>query len=339
MYKAMTRRAALVAAFIRTLPAQANTSLNWHRLPELPRALGGQFAGMAGDELLVAGGSYFDTPPWSGGVKQRVDSVYALGPAAKHWRAVGKLPRAVASGAAASTVRGLLCTGGQLTNGSSKACRMLNVRNGRLMIEAYPDLPNPLCLHAAACYGDTVYVAGGDPAQRTFLSLKLGDTAWRPLPDLPEAGRILPVLIASSEAVFLISGAELTGDPGPPAGRRFLCDAHRFSANSGWTRLAAPPRPVQAAPGLLWNGSVLVIFGGNDGAYAPREFEVREHHPGFSKDVLAYDIAADKWSLAGQLPISLATTAVALRQGEFVIPGGEDRPAHRSAEVMAGSLR
>jgi N-acetylneuraminic acid mutarotase len=195
-----------------------------------------------------------------------------------------------------------------------------------------------------ACSGDVVYVAGGQAtaqstsALRTFLSLRLGDSAWRELPDLPEAGRILPVLIASGGDVFLMSGTELTGDPGPPAGRRFLVDAYRYSKPSGWQRLAPPPRPLQAAPALEWNGKLL-IFGGNDGTSAPKEFEVREHHPGFSKDVLAYSIAANQWSIAGQLPVSLATTAVALRQGEFVIPGGEDRPAHRSAAVLAGRLR
>jgi N-acetylneuraminate epimerase len=335
---------ALAGALTQALPAQAGTSLRWRNLPELPKALGGQFAGMAGDELLVAGGSYFDTPPWNGGVKQRVDTVYALGPPADSWSLVGKLPHAIASGAAISTPRGLLCIGGQLDNGSSPKCLMLAVRDGRLTTTPYPDLPATLSMHAAACSGDTVYIAGGQTttqstsALRTFLSLHLGDSAWRKLPDLPDAARILPVLIASGSDVFLISGAELTGDPGPPAGRRFLTDAYRYSKQSRWQRLAPPPRPAQAAPGLEWNGK-LFVFGGNDGSYAPREFEVREHHPGFAKDVLAFNIAANQWSVAGQVPVSLATTAVALRQGEFVIPGGEDRPAHRSAAVLAGRLR
>ncbi len=340
----MTRRTALAGALTQAIAADAATSLHWRSLPQLPKALGGQFAGMADDELLVAGGSYFDTPPWSGGVKQRVDTVYALGPASDSWRLVGKLPHAVASGAAISTSRGLLCTGGQLDNGSSRKCMMLTVRDNRLTTTPYPDLPATLSMHAAACSGDIVYIAGGQTtaqsasALRTFLSLRLGDSAWRELPDLPEAGRILPVLIASGSDVFLMSGAELTGDPGPLAGRRFLADTHRYSHQSGWQRLAPPPRPIQSAPALEWKGTLLV-FGGNDGTYAPREFEVRERHPGFSKDVLAYNIAANQWSVAGKLPLSLATTAVTLRQGEFVIPGGEDRPAHRSAAVLAGRLR
>jgi N-acetylneuraminic acid mutarotase len=335
---------ALAGALTQALPADRGTGLRWRNLPDLPKALGGQFAGMAGDELLVAGGSYFDTPPWNGGVKQRVDTVYALGPASESWRLVGKLPQAVASGAAVSTPRGLLCIGGQLNDGSSRKCLMLSVREGRLMTAAHPDLPATISMHSTACSGDIVYIAGGQTtaqspsALRTFLSLRLGDDAWRKLPDLPDTARILPVLIASGSDVFLISGSELTGDPGPPAGRRFLTDAYRYSKQSGWRRLAPPPRPIQAAPGIEWNGALLV-FGGNDGTYAPREFEMRERHPGFSKDVLAYNIDANQWSVAGQLPVSLATTAVALRQGEFVIPGGEDRPAHRSAAVLAGRLR
>ena len=323
------------------LPDLAATNIQWRNLRDLPKAVGGQFAGMAGDELLVAGGSCFDTPPWSGGVKQRVGTVYALGKGAERWRLVGNLPQPIASGAAVSTPRGLLCIGGQLKEASSRQCVMLNVRDGKLVTERYPDLPATTSNHAAACFEDTVYVAGGQTtaqstsAFRSFMKLRLGGSAWEQLADLPETGRILPVLIASEAGVFLISGAELTGDPGPPAGRRFLADAYRYRVQSGWKQLAAPPRAVQAAPALSWKNSLL-IFGGNDGTYAAREFEVRDHHPGFSKDVLQYDIPSKHWSVTGRLPASLATTAVALRDGEFVIPGGEDRPAHRSATVLAG---
>ena len=331
----------MAALLTPALPDLAAADIQWRNLPELPKALGGQFAGMAGDELLVAGGSYFDTPPWSGGVKQRVDTVYALGTGDGRWRVAGKLPQAITSGAAVTTPNGLLCIGGQLNDGSSRQCLMLNVRDGRLVTERYPDLPATTSNHAAACFEDTVYVAGGQMtaqstyASRSFMKFRLGGSAWKQLADLPETGRILPVLIASEAGVFLISGAELTGDPGPPAGRRFLADSYRYRDQSGWKQLAAPPRAVQAAPALTWENSLLIL-GGNDGTNAAREFEVRDHHPGFSKDVLQYDIASKRWSVIGRLPVSLATTAVAFRDGEFVIPGGEDRPAHRSATVLAG---
>ena len=337
----MTRRDLMKAAVATRFLAAGE--MRWRNLPELPKALGGQFAGMAGDQLLVAGGSYFDTPPWSGGVKQRVGTVYALGSGAERWRLAGHLPQGIASGAAISTTRGLLCIGGQLSDGSSRQCLMLNVRDGKLVTERYPDLPQTSSMHAVACYSDTVYVAGGQTvaqstsALRSFMKLRLGGAVWQPLPAIPEPGRILPVLIACEAGVFLISGAELTGDPGPPAGRRFLADAYGYTEQSGWKRLAQCVRPVQAAPGLFSNDSLL-IFGGNDGSFAAREFEVRDHHPGFSKEVLAYHIASNQWSVAGHLPISLATTGVALRDGEFVIPGGEDRPAHRSSVVLAGRL-
>lgn len=339
----MTRRFALAMTLSPVIRAFDAPRLRWRNLPPLPTALGGQFAGLAGDRLVVAGGSYFDTPPWSGGVKQRVDTIYSLGPDSKSWQLAGRLPYAVTSGAAASTPRGLLCIGGQNEKGNTPDCHMIALRNGALVVEELPRLPHTVSMHSAACDGVNVYVAGGQltpqstKALRSFLYLSLNDvkTGWRTLPELPQTGRILPVLIASPAEIFLISGAALTGTPGPPPGRRFLKDAYRFSMRGGWRGIADVPRPVQGGSGIFWNGRALV-FSGNDGAYADKEYQIRDRHPGFSKDVLSYSVASGKWTVAGEMPISLVTTGVALWRGEFVIPGGEARPAHRSAEVLAG---
>ncbi len=81
-----------------------------------------------------------------------------------------------------------------------------------------------------------------------------------------------------------------------------------------------------------------MIFGGNDGEFADREYELRDRHPRFSKDVLAFEPATLKWSKIGTVPYSLVTTGIAAWGDEFVIAGGEERPAHRSAKVVAGHL-
>ena len=89
-------------------------TLSWRDLPELPQAVGGQFVGVVDDYLVVAGGSYFNTPPWSGGKKIWVDTVYTLGRGDKQWRLAGHLPTPLGYGIAAiSTADGMLCIGGQ----------------------------------------------------------------------------------------------------------------------------------------------------------------------------------------------------------------------------------
>jgi hypothetical protein len=69
--------------------APGAVELQWRSVPDLPKGLGGQFVGVASQMPIVGGGSYFDTPPWSGGQKIRVDTVYGLAPDAPAWRLLG----------------------------------------------------------------------------------------------------------------------------------------------------------------------------------------------------------------------------------------------------------
>ena len=62
-------------------------------------------------------------------------------------------------------------------------------------------------------------------------------------------------------------------------------------------------------------------------------FEPKSAHPGFPKDVLAYDTRADKWTRLGDSPLSRATAPVVEWRGLAVIPNGETRPGVRTPEV------
>ena len=78
----------------------------------------------------------------------------------------------------------------------------------------------------------------------------------------------------------------------------------------------------------------ILILGGDDGENADRVWELKDRHPGFRHDILAYDTLTDRWATAGEIPHALVTTTTVPMPYGFVIPGGEDRPGHRSAEVM-----
>jgi N-acetylneuraminic acid mutarotase len=78
-----------------------------------------------------------------------------------------------------------------------------------------------------------------------------------------------------------------------------------------------------------------VIFGGDDGKLATQIFSLKNQHPGFSLNVLRLDAHGLIWSSISQLPLSLVTTGSAFWQGQFVIPGGENKPGHRSNRVIA----
>ena len=325
--------------------AAGDSAFEWHSLPELPQLLGGQFVGVIGDHLVVAGGSYFITPPWNSGTKQWVDTIYALGRNEARWQLVGHLPSPLGYGAAISTHQGMLCIGGQTPSGNSQSTLLLRLRGNNIVIDRLAGLPETIANMAGALAGDTVCIAGGQStptstaALHTFwyLSLSAPHARWTSLPPWPGPPRIFPVIAASGSSIYLISGADLTGTLGPPPGRKFLTDAFCYSPRNGWQNIASLPQPTGGGLGAVVEG-MLLVFGGNDGSLAAREYEDKEHHPGFSKIIYQFDPTTRRWSIAGQMPYSLVTTGLAIWDDQVVIAGGEDRPRHRSAHVMAGHI-
>ena len=59
------------------------------------------------------------------------------------------------------------------------------------------------------------------------------------------------------------------------------------------------------------------------------------HHPGFSKQILAYNTRSGKWSEIGEIPVESPATTVAYPwKGKIVIPSGEIRPGVRTDKVL-----
>ncbi|HZF41331.1 MAG TPA: sulfatase/phosphatase domain-containing protein, partial [Blastocatellia bacterium] len=314
-------------------------------LPDLPRASSGQMAGVSNGTILVIGGSYFKTSIFEGGQKLWLDTILALEPKGEAWKLAGRLDHLLGYGAAVSVDDGVIVIGG--SDGARHYADVWRLRwkEGRLERTALPALPQPLANMGAAVIGRTIFVAGGQnapaltEAAKTIFALDLGarEPKWKTLDPIPGPARILPVVAAQGGALFVVSGAELLAGADGKVSRRYLNDGWRYSPgadNKGWRRIADVPRPVVAAPAIDDGSSRILVFGGDDGANALRVFELKDNHPGFSRDILAYDTATDKWSKAGELPVSLVTTSAVKRQGAVIIPGGEDRPGHRSARVL-----
>ena len=79
--------------------------------------------------------------------------------------------------------------------------------------------------------------------------------------------------------------------------------------------------------GKLW------LLGGDDGAQAK---VAPADHRGFCRDILALDLAANTWTVGGELPFALVTTPAAQWQGQVIVPGGERLPGVRSTAVWTG---
>lgn len=320
-------------------------SQNDAQLPDLPQASGGQMAGVSNGTLLVIGGSYFKTSIFEGGQKLWLDTILALEPNGEGWKLAGRLEHPLGYGAAVSVDDDVIVIGG--SDGARHYANVWRLRwkDGLLEKITLPALPQPLANMGAAVIGRTIFVAGGQSAPasteatKTLFSLDFGarEPKWKTLEPIPGAARLLPAVAAQGGALFVVSGAELLAGDGDKVSRRYLNDGWRYSPgpdSKGWRRIADVPRPAVAAPAIDDGSSRILVFGGDDGANAHRVFELKDNHPGFSRDILAYDTANDKWSKAGELPVSLVTTSAVKWRGAAVIPGGEDRPGHRSARVL-----
>src|SRR5262245_42496650 len=328
-------------------PAVASrATLDWHQLPPLPDREGfaGSFAGVSSGVLLVAGGANFPGKrPWEGGLKHWHDTVFALKPGATGWRTAGRLPAAGGYGVVASTAEGLVLAGGGDAHRAFAEVWLVQWNGREAVFTAWPALPRPLTQATGAVVGRTLYVAGGidrpeaTEAQRVFLALDLDrrGKGWQELPSCPGAERILAVAAAHEDAFYLFGGARLLADAAGKVQREWLRDAWRYTARGGWKRLADLPRPAVAAPTPApFVAGRLVVLGGDDGAQvgvAPAE------HRGFSREVLAYDPAADVWSSFNGLPFSHVTTPAVSWGNKIVVPGGEIRPGVRSPEIWAAT--
>jgi N-acetylneuraminic acid mutarotase len=314
----------------------------WRELPGLPRALGGQFVGTAGESLVVAGGSYWTGAPWDRGEKVWVDTIYTLGKYDSAWTMRARLSEPLAYGAAVSTGEGLLLLGGQTHRAFSNSVYLFDGRAVRKLGE----LPEPLAMHGAAVAGGVVYLAGGQPtftptaALNQVLAASLkdvleGKAVWKKLPPWPGRPRFFAQVAAVGDSLYVAGGSDLIPDTGGAPVRLFLFDAFRYSPASGWKKLMPLPRTAQAGLAISMGGRLLVM-GGSDGTLPE---ELRERHPGFRREVYAYDTGKDDWDRVGEMPVSLVTTGVAQWGDEFVIAGGEDRPGHRSSRVVAGRFQ
>jgi len=310
----------------------------------------GMFAGASGGVLLCAGGANFPERPLAqGGKKIWHDRVFALAAPGGVWREAGRLPRANGYGVSASWRDAVVLAGGGDSQGNFRGACLMRWNGTQLAFEALPPLPIATANGCGAVVGETLYVAGGQEtptataALRRCLTLDLASTTreWREIPWPTGApGRILAVAAAHDGWFYLFSGADLFPNAAGQAERRYLNDAWRYRPGAGWHRLADLPHAVAAAPSPAMNAghSHLVIAGGVWPEFLAT-LPKNAPHPGFSQELLAYDVTTDTWSAVPPPAFAPSApprvTAPLVRwQHQFVVPSGEVAPGIRTPSVL-----
>ena len=337
----------------------------WGELPAIPDNFGfaGSFSGVSGDALIVAGGANFPDggAPWSGSKKAWSDKIFVLDKPSGKWKVAGKLPEALGYGLSISWGKQFICIGGSNEKGHSAKVYAILYKDKSISITMLPNLPQPIANTTGAVLGDVIYLAGGlltpeaDHTANVFWSFDLSSKGkkrvWHKLETWPGLPRMLAVAGVVDQTFYLFSGADLIKNNKGGLDRQYLTDAFCYSAADGWKKIASLPKAVVAAPYPAYNThhKSLLIFGGDDGVLAPKAAVLKEKHPGFADEILAYDIEKNKWSVEGKVLKNIkadaqtnpnnstwpaVTNTMVLWRGNLVYPGGEVRPAVRTPKVI-----
>ncbi|MFP6901698.1 MAG: sodium/solute symporter [Opitutales bacterium] len=348
--------ASLITVFLAApskVVAEKQELLSWQELPSLPNELGvaGPFAGIHNDALIVAGGANFPRPVWENDKVWR-KQIHVLTKTSDGfvWKNGGELPRGIAYGAAVSTPDGVVCMGGNDSNETFDKVFLLqwDASAGKVTDIGYPPLPKPCAYGAAALVGDVIYLAGGqsgqslETAMANFWALDLSkkdnptEFVWKELAPWPGSSRAFNLTVRQhngyNDCVYVISGRR---QEGPDAKKvEFLKDVWEFTPATGnWRKRTDTPRCVMAGTGIGFGQSHVFVLGGADGSLFFKGGELKDDHPGFPKESLAYHTITDTWTSAGTIPKNQVTSIAVEWDGAIIIPSGEVRPRVRSPKV------
>jgi len=313
--------------------------------------LSGAFAGLAGGEVIVAGGCNFPAQPLATSSKKHsYSTIYAVREG--RYEPVGSLPEPTAYGVAVTLPDGMILAGG---NGSKKVLR-LTMEEGRAVLEALPELPYALHDAGAAAIGTKIYVAGGYRDSKTpcntllVLDTAAAEPQWAELKPFPGNPRVQPVVDSGRNA----RGEEclyLWGGFAPDGERSTLeTDGLCYSpSRKKWTAVSAPTdeagEPLSVGGGAsakLPDGRIVIVGGVDREVFlnalrSPAPDYLR--HPAvwyrFNDRVMVYDPAADCWTIARREKncARAGASVVATPDGRLLVLGGEIRPRIRTPRI------
>jgi N-acetylneuraminate epimerase len=357
----MMKKCLVLAAFVSALASAATaeitttpTQLQWSEFTPLPdpKGRGGMFAGISGDALLVVGGTNFPGAPlWENGAKSWYDDISVLPAGAAEWKTGFTFPgSARAYGVSATVGDSVICAGGADASRHYAEVVSLTWDGNTITSKTLPALPRPIAYGGGAVIGKTIYVVGGitETSSTTALAdlyaLNLDDLSrgWQTLAPLPGPSRILPAVTALDGSLYVVAGSHLSPGADGKIQRQYLKDAWKYTPGTGWHKLADAPRGAVGAPAMAMQGagqSCILISGGDDGTYAG--FEPVKDYPGFTAQVLQYDVQNNTWSDAGRTPLPTVTPAAVRWKGGSLLIGGEIAPGVRTPKILfcSGSQR
>ncbi len=347
----------------------------WKQYAVLPSSNGRASLGYAGPAvgihqnlLLIGGGANFPNGmPWAGGRKEYYSEAYITGietdpPTLRKI----SLPYKVAYSANCSTPAGIVCAGGEAGDGPLNFVLLVRFDQSRPVIAFLPALPLELTNAAAAAIGNDVYIAGGESrtaVSARFFKLNLKDTSkgWQPLRDIPHpVSHTVLVAMPEKGKIFLAGGRKKTqGGVSDLYRNVFEYDL----VTNHWTEKRRLPYALSAGTGAMIGDRYMALFGGDKGvafhktealiaAISKEQDPVKQQvlkeeknrvqiaHPGFSNEILLYDVENDLWTLAGKSSFSIPVTTTAVTKDHRIwIPSGEIKAGVRTPVILEVTIK
>ena len=330
--------------------------------------LSGVVSGVVGDQIIIAGGNNFpEGLPWEGGIKKYYKRVFVYNNQKDTLlnTFTFNLPANVAYAAVAQLKDGIFYAGGENENGPlSSAYFIKKSKSQSFEIIELPSLPIAITNAVAVATENAVYVLGG--ANKEGVSNKVWKLAlnnikkgWTAQASMPQPTAFTAAAIAN-EHIYIMGGRckEANGIS------KIYKEVYAFDVeNNFWEQKASLPETVSAACAVAIDNNKILFIGG-DKIVVFHEVEMlaakiaattdttikkeltvvknnlQKTHPGFSKDVLAYDATLNKWSPYAQLNFTgPVTTNAFLFNHKILLPVGEIKPGIRTPYIWVGSFK
>jgi cyclically-permuted mutarotase family protein len=333
----------------------------------------GPVTGMHHNIFFIAGGANFpDGMPWRGGKKKYYNKIYAYADKQHQLVPLKKsfiLPYNVAYAACCSTTDGVFYAGGENENGISNKAWLIqwDAVAQNILIKNLPDLPVAVTNAAATIVGHTVYIAGGETtteASSQFVALDLNniDKGWMQLVTLPQpvSHTVLIATAQKNTAVIYLAGGRKKNTNGVSD---LYADLFVYNiATNNWERKTALPYALCAGTGGISTHGDLLIFGGDKGTVfhqveillaaignekdaikqqqlVIQKNKLQSEHPGFSKEVLQYNLNNNTWKKVGTIPFATPVTTTAVQNKNIIyIPSGEIKAGVRSPDILSVTI-
>ena len=330
--------------------------------------LSGVVSGVVGDQIIIAGGNNFpEGLPWEGGIKKYYNRVIVYNNQKDTLlnTFTFNLPANVAYAAVAQLKDGIFYAGGENENGPlSSAYFIKKSKSQSFEIIELPSLPIAISNAVAVATENAVYVLGGANKEGVSnkvwkLSLNNFKKGWTAQASMPQPTAFSAAAIAN-EHIYIMGGRckEANGIS------KIYKEVYAFDVeNNFWEQKASLPETVSAACAVAIDNNKILFIGG-DKIVVFHEVEMlaakiaattdttikkeltvvknnlQKTHPGFSKDVLAYDATLNKWSPYAQLNFTgPVTTSAFLFNHKILLPVGEIKPGIRTPYIWVGSFK